>query len=72
MDKFQFALQQALNATKYHFRKKEIINTYFETKHEVEDAFEVSRKKINLLEHEVYDEAEDILKMLRTMKRNLF
>ena len=64
MDKYQFALQQALVGLKYWDKKARINQVFFETKHVNEHAGEEARRKHASLKADMQDEAAQLVEML--------
>ena len=64
MDKYQWALQQAINGQKYWERKARITQTFFETKHFNKNALEEARRKHIAVEDDVLDAANDLVIIL--------
>lgn len=71
MDKYQFALQQALVGLEYWDKKARINQVFFETKHVNKHAGEQAARKHESLRYDIQDEAAQLVEMLDQFVQSL-
>jgi predicted phosphohydrolase len=64
MDKYQWALEQAMAGQKYWDKKAAINQVFFETKHFNKNALEEALRKHDSLKADIMDEADNLVVML--------